>query len=48
MWGYADLLEAIADPNHPDHEYRLEWVGVAFDPAKFDLAKVNELLRSYD
>ncbi|MGH2717480.1 MAG: plasmid pRiA4b ORF-3 family protein [Actinomycetota bacterium] len=24
--GYPDLLDAIADPNHPHHESRLEWV----------------------
>ena len=30
--GYKELLEAIKDPAHPDHEYMLEWVGEDFDP----------------
>lgn len=48
VWGYADLLEAIADPEHPEHEDTLEWVGDEFDPEKFELDKVNERLRGYD
>ena len=31
-WGYRDLLEAIADPNHEEHGEKLEWVGDHFDP----------------
>jgi len=26
--GYEDFLEAIQDPQHPEHESMLEWVGV--------------------
>jgi Plasmid pRiA4b ORF-3-like protein len=43
-WGYAEFLEAIADPKHPEHEDRLDWVGEDFDPEAFDLAAVNEQL----
>ncbi len=35
-WGYADLLEALADPSHPEHAAMLEWASPAFDPAHFD------------
>jgi hypothetical protein len=43
-WGYADMLEAIADPEHEDHEERMEWLGDGFDPEKFDRTAVNERL----
>lgn len=45
VWGYAELLEAIRDPAHPEHEDMLEWVGGEFDPEEFNLEAVNELLR---
>jgi hypothetical protein len=43
-WGYAELLEVLADPEHEEHESMLEWVGGAFDADRFDLAAVNETL----
>jgi hypothetical protein len=46
LWGYAELLEAIHDPTHPEHESLLEWLGEPFDPGAFDLAAVNRSLRS--
>ena len=45
VWGYADFLEAIADPDHPEHDELLEWVGGEFDPAAFDVDEVNVELR---
>ena len=30
--GYAEFLEAIADPEHEEHEHLLTWCGGAFDP----------------
>jgi len=48
IWGYDELREALADPEHPDHEERLEWMGLAdpaeFDPAAFDPDEVNRAL----
>ena len=44
VWGYADLLETLADPEAPDHEDMLEWVGGEFDPAAFDIEEVNARL----
>jgi hypothetical protein len=44
-WGYADLVEAIQDPKHPEHEDRLEWIGGSFDPEAFDVGKVNRALK---
>ena len=45
VWGYADFLEAIQQPAHPEHESMLEWVGGAFDPDAFILSEVNQLLQ---
>lgn len=46
VWGYADFLEAIADPEHPEHEELLEWVGGEFDPEQFEIAEANAALGS--
>jgi len=45
IWGYADLLDTIEDPNHPEHEDMREWLGGDFDPEKFDVEAVNKKLR---
>jgi hypothetical protein len=31
-WGYAEMLEAIADPKHECHADLTEWIGDDFDP----------------
>lgn len=41
VWGYQNLLEVAADPEHPRHEDRLEWLGATFDPAAVDLDAIN-------
>jgi hypothetical protein len=43
--GYAEFLEALADPRHEQHEEMLEWVGGVFDPRAFDLNRINRDLR---
>jgi hypothetical protein len=45
IWGYADFLEAIADPKHENHREVKEWVGGKFDPEKFSVEVVNKGLR---
>jgi len=45
IWGYEEFLEAIQDPDHPEHEEYLEWIGDEFDPEEFDLDAINERLR---
>jgi Plasmid pRiA4b ORF-3-like protein len=47
VWGYADFLEALADPKHERHDELLEWVGGEFDPEAFDLEGVNQRMRSW-
>lgn len=44
VWGYANLLEALAEPEHPEHEELKEWIGGPFDPEVFDLEAANRLL----
>jgi pRiA4b ORF-3-like protein len=45
IWGYASFLEAIRDPEHPEHDEMLEWVGGEFDPDILDLDDVNRELQ---
>ena len=35
-WGYRELLEILADPTHPEHDERREWLGREFDPESFE------------
>jgi hypothetical protein len=44
VWGYADLLKIIADPSNPEYEETLDWLGAGFDPERFDIAAVNNVL----
>jgi hypothetical protein len=42
--GYAEFLNAVADPKHEEHTDFLAWVGGRFDPSHFDRAAVNAAL----
>ena len=44
--GHDHFLEAMADPNDPEHQDYRDWIGGPFDPEKFDLARINQILRS--
>ena len=46
VWGYYEMLEALADPKHEEHGSYREWVGGTFDPDEFELEKVNKRLAS--
>jgi hypothetical protein len=39
-FGYAELLETLADPKHPEHREMKEWAG-EIDAEAFDLAEAN-------
>ena len=43
--GYYDLLVALSDPDHEEHDTMLEWVGGKFDPNTFDVAAVDRVLK---
>lgn len=40
-WGYAEMLKALADPDHPEREDYLEWLGDDFEPKAFDIDELN-------
>ena len=44
VWGYAELCDILADPDHPDHAERVDWLGHPYDPAAFDKDAVNASL----
>lgn len=43
--GYKELLEILADPEHPEYEEKMEWFNSDFDPEFFDVDEVNECLQ---
>ncbi len=43
-WGFADYLEALADPKHEQHEELLEWRG-PFNPEELNAKKVTREMR---
>ncbi|MEQ8717367.1 MAG: plasmid pRiA4b ORF-3 family protein [Acidimicrobiales bacterium] len=43
--GYEDLRDALADPEHSEHEWLREWAGVGFDPDAFDQTAATQRLR---
>jgi len=43
-WGYAEYLEAMADPKHEQHDDFMEWRG-PFDPEAFDARKATKQMR---
>jgi len=44
-WGYAEFLEALADPEHEQHADMRRWIGEDFDP---HLAPVDLLAENVD
>jgi hypothetical protein len=46
VWGYEELLEILADKDHPVHAEYLGLVGDEFDSEVFDVEAVNEILES--
>lgn len=44
-WGYHELLEALRDPHHKQHEELTEWVGGGFDREAFHLREINNRLQ---
>ena len=47
VWGYANLIEIVQNPKHPEHQEMLEWLEEGFDPEYFDLDDINEGLQTY-
>jgi hypothetical protein len=45
-WGYADLLDVLRNPNHPEHVAMREWAGPDFDPSRFSVDGTTERMQS--
>lgn len=45
--GYRLLLDALADPGHPEHGAMRDWVPASFDPEVFDAGRASTLLRRF-
>lgn len=42
-FNYPEVLDAVNDPTHPDHEHWKEWLG-EFDPFDFPIKAINKAL----
>jgi hypothetical protein len=45
VWGYAEMLEILKQPDHEEYESYIDWLGEEFDPEYFDKDEVNRLLQ---
>ena len=45
IWGYYELLKAVKNPKHKEHQEMLDWLCSPFDSGHFDLQKINAELR---
>lgn len=48
VWGYANILKILNQPDHEEYEDYLEWLGEDFNPKYFNKDEVNELLKMKD
>lgn len=42
--GFAEVVAALGDPGHPRHKEVRDWVGAAYDPARFDAWALDHAL----
>lgn len=51
VWGFSDLLEALQDPEHSEHEDVMDWLGLeegdVVNPAIFDDKAIEARLASF-
>ena len=45
VWGYADFVEAIQNPDNERHEELMEWVGGRFDSEDFDPVAATKAMK---
>jgi hypothetical protein len=43
IWGYENMLEILADPNHEEYKEIHEWAGDV-DPEYFNIEEINACL----
>ena len=41
IWNYYHNLKVLSDPNHPEYQDTIEWMGDKFDPVHFDPKEVE-------
>ncbi len=46
--GFYDFLSILSNKRHPDHRATKVWAGGKFDPAEFDVVKINKQLKNID
>ncbi len=44
VWGYAEMLDILANPKHREYKTYRDWVGGHFDPEAFSLEATNQRL----
>lgn len=44
-FGYPEFLDALCDPDHPEHEHWVEWAN-GFEPEPFNVAEANNLIQA--
>lgn len=44
VWGYAEMLKTIQQPEHEDYNDTIEWLGEDFEPEYFNIDEINEFL----
>lgn len=44
--GYEHLVDALSDPDDPEHDELVDLIGDRFDPAHFDRRRANRLLEA--
>jgi hypothetical protein len=45
VWGYAEMLKILKQPDHEEYEKYIEWLDEEFDPEYFDIEIVNIMLK---
>lgn len=46
-YGFRELLDALNDTSHPEHDSFCEWLGDGFDAEHFSVGEVNRRLHSH-
>lgn len=46
IYGFYDFVDAIKNPKHEEHESMKTWIGGDWDPAAFNLDRINSRLRT--
>jgi len=45
--GFRELLDALNDPSHPEHDFACDWLGDGFDAQEFSVDEVNLRLHTH-